>query len=71
MAAEYSIRETFDFIFFRNVLIYFERARQQQILSKVCQRLAKGGYLFVSHSETLHGLDLPVSSVGRSAYKKI
>jgi chemotaxis protein methyltransferase CheR len=54
------IRERFDFIFCRNVMIYFDRVARQQVVSRLEQQLAPGGYLFVSQSESLsevkHGL---------------
>jgi chemotaxis protein methyltransferase CheR len=46
-------REQFDFIFCRNVMIYFDGAARQRVVSRLEQRLAPGGYLFVSQSESL------------------
>jgi chemotaxis protein methyltransferase CheR len=52
---------TFDFIFCRNVMIYFDRDARQRAVSMLERHLAPGGFLFVSHSESLseitHGLD--------------
>jgi chemotaxis protein methyltransferase CheR len=54
------LREQYDFIFCRNVMIYFDGAARQRVVSRLEQRLAPGGYLFVSQSESLsqvtHGL---------------
>jgi len=50
-------------IFCRNVLIYFDRSTQYKILSSLCSNIVKGGYLFLGHSESITGLDLPVTSV--------
>jgi chemotaxis protein methyltransferase CheR len=59
----------FDFIFCRNVMIYFDRLVQQRVLEELESRLAPGGYLFTSHSESLngirHGLDWVVPAVYR------
>ncbi|MBN2161680.1 MAG: protein-glutamate O-methyltransferase [Pontiellaceae bacterium] len=60
-----------DVIFCRNVLIYFDRETQQNILSKMCATLRPGGYLFVGHSETLNGLNLPVKVVKSTLYRKL
>ena len=60
----------FDLIFCRNVLIYFDRATQQAILSKLIAHLVPAGYLFVGHSETLHDMDLPVMPVAPALYRK-
>jgi chemotaxis protein methyltransferase CheR len=52
---------TFDFIFCRNVMIYFDREARQRAVSMLERHLAPGGFLFISHSETLsevqHGLE--------------
>ncbi|MBN2686485.1 MAG: methyltransferase domain-containing protein, partial [Pontiellaceae bacterium] len=60
-----------DVIFCRNVLIYFDRETQQEIVGKMCATLRPGGYLFVGHSETLNGLNLPVRLVQSTLYRKI
>jgi chemotaxis protein methyltransferase CheR len=71
MDADYSVREMFDIIFCRNVLIYFDRPTQQAIIGKLCRNLNPRGYLFVSHSESLSGLDLPLESLGSSCFRKL
>jgi len=47
----------FDLIFIRNVMIYFDDNTRQKIISGLQQCLNEDGYLFISHSETLHGLE--------------
>jgi chemotaxis protein methyltransferase CheR len=66
----YGFNTPFDVIFCRNVIIYFDRENQQRILSKVCRHLAVGGYLFTGHSETLHGMKLPITPMAPSVYRK-
>ena len=46
----------FDVIFCRNVMIYFDRAVQQRVVTMLERHLRPGGYLFVSHSESLNGI---------------
>lgn len=70
MAAHYGLKETFDVIFFRNVMIYFNKPTQEAVIHKLCRHLAPGGYLFVGHSESLAGLNLPVVCVGSAVYRK-
>jgi chemotaxis protein methyltransferase CheR len=70
MDADYGVKEMFDVIFCRNVLIYFDRPTQEAVISKVCRNLRPGGYLFVSHSESLSGLDLPLVCLGSSCFRK-
>jgi chemotaxis protein methyltransferase CheR len=70
MDADYGLKEKADVIFCRNVIIYFDRATQEHILRKLAHQLAPGGYMFLGHSETLSGLDVPLASVGPSTYRK-
>ncbi|ODS34199.1 MAG: chemotaxis protein methyltransferase [Candidatus Scalindua rubra] len=51
--ANFPFKNPFDFIFCRNVMIYFDSDTQQRLVSKFYDCLPKGGYLFVGHSETL------------------
>jgi len=46
-------REEMDIIFCRNVMIYFEKETQIQLVNKFYQCLRPGGYLFIGHSESL------------------
>lgn len=70
MDEDYGIRAVFDVIFFRNVMIYFDRPTQEAVIGRMCRNLAPGGYLFVSHSESLAGLDIPVKPVHTSVFRK-
>ncbi|MCP4153331.1 MAG: chemotaxis protein CheR [bacterium] len=64
------MREPLDIIFFRNVMIYFERDVQKRILQKIIACLRPGGYLFIGHSETLNKFDFPIHQVSPTIYKK-
>jgi chemotaxis protein methyltransferase CheR len=66
----YRMREPVDIIFCRNVIIYFDRSTQEEIVNKFVRNLNPGGYLFIGHSETLHGLDVPLTAVSPSVYRK-
>jgi len=70
MDSNYGLSEQVDAIFCRNVIIYFDRATQQQILQKLVRYLVPGGHLFLGHSETLHGFDVPVVPVAPALYRK-
>ncbi|WP_243372864.1 CheR family methyltransferase [Geotalea sp. SG265] len=50
---DWGIRERYDAIFCRNVLIYFDKATQQRVLKKLARYLKPDGLLFVGHSESL------------------
>ncbi|MBF0489572.1 MAG: hypothetical protein HQL15_03005 [Candidatus Omnitrophica bacterium] len=49
----YPFQGPFDFIFCRNVMIYFDQPMQEAIVEKLLKYLLPGGYLFISHSENL------------------
>lgn len=59
-----------DVIFCRNVLIYFNRETQFDIMQKCWQALRPGGYLFLGHSETLQGMDTQFKYVLPAIYQK-
>lgn len=61
----------FDVVFCRNVIIYFRRENQIAVLRRLADSLIDGGYLFIGHSETLHGMDLPLERVGPTLYRKV
>jgi len=70
MEDEFGFRDSFDVIFCRNVLIYFDKRTQEAIINRLCRRLRPGGYMFIGHSETLNGLDTPLSLVASTVYRK-
>ncbi len=67
----FSFPEPMDTIFCRNVMIYFDRATQEQLLQKFCLQLRSGGHLFIGHSESLTGMDLPLRQHAPTVYRKI
>ncbi len=70
MDRDFGIQEAMDVVFCRNVIIYFDRRTQAGLLERLCGQLRPGGYLFLGHSETLTGLDLPLAPVGPTVYRK-
>jgi chemotaxis protein methyltransferase CheR len=71
MDADFGLREPFDCIFCRNVLIYFDRHTQERLLTRFAGYLESGRYLFLGHSETLLGLSLPLRQMAPSVYRRI
>jgi chemotaxis protein methyltransferase CheR len=47
---------TYDVIFCRNVLMYFEPEQMRAVVARIARSLAPGGYLFLGHAETLRGV---------------
>jgi chemotaxis protein methyltransferase CheR len=70
MDESYGIKGLMHVIFCRNIIIYFDRRTQEDLLKKLCYCLTPGGFLFMGHSENLHGMDLPLSVVAPAAYRK-
>ncbi len=71
MDEDYPVRGPFDVIFCRNVLIYFDKPTQELVLSRLCHHLAPGGILFIGHSETVAGLDLPLRPIAPTVFIKV
>ena len=61
----------FDLIFLRNVMIYFDMPTKQKLISRIQRYLRSGGYLFISHSESLNGIKSNFQMVSPSIYRKI
>jgi len=70
MDEDLGVAEKMDVIFCRNVVIYFDKETQQRLMEKFYRQLRPGGYLFLGHSETLNGLDLPFQAVASTVYRK-
>ncbi len=65
------MKNQFDVIFCRNVVIYFNKETQKELFDRLADQLVDGGYLFIGHSETLHGVTQRFESIGRTIYKKL
>jgi chemotaxis protein methyltransferase CheR len=70
MDDHFGVQEMIDVLFCRNVIIYFDRPTQERLLNKFCRQMVPGGYLFMGHSETLHGLNVPLVQVAPTVYRK-
>jgi chemotaxis protein methyltransferase CheR len=66
----YPIKTPLDLIFCRNVMIYFDRSTQAELVAKFYRYLKPGGCLFIGHSESLQRLDQPFVSVAPTIYRK-
>lgn len=71
MDSFYDTPNSFDIIFCRNVLIYFDRETQERVITKLLSKLKRGGYLFLGHSESIMGLNVPLKQVKPTVFVKI
>lgn len=70
LKTDYKLDEEFDFIFCRNVLIYFDRKTQLEIVDRIIRYLKIGGILFLGHSEALFELRDKLKQIAPSSYIK-
>jgi len=70
MDREFGLSDPMDIIFCRNVIIYFDKPTQEQLMGKFCQNLRPGGFLLVGHSESLQGYDVPLIQVAPTIYRR-
>jgi chemotaxis protein methyltransferase CheR len=70
MDATYSAPRDLDVIFCRNVLIYFDKPTQEQVVRKLADHLRPGGSLFLGHSETVSCAALPLVPAGPSVFRR-
>ncbi len=60
----------FDLVVLRNVMIYFDAETKRAVCRRLLDVLRPGGHLFIGHSESLNGLDLPLRSLQPAVYLK-
>lgn len=65
-----SIDETFHLIFCRNVLIYFDKKTQEDVVLRLCEKLLPGGYLFLGHSESITGFRHNLTQVAGTVFRR-
>lgn len=70
MTEKFPFKNPFDFIFCRNVMIYFDPETQNRLVNKFYNCLPKNGYLFIGHSETLSKSDNDFKYVQPAVYQK-
>jgi len=71
MDTSYNVSDGFDVVFCRNVLIYFDKDTQEQVITKQCGKLKKDGYYFLGHSESTTGINVPLRQIKPTIFQKI
>ena len=70
MENNYTVDKNFDIVFFRNVMIYFNKEVQEMVLHRIMNHLSEGGYLFIGHSENILNINLPLVNKGPNIFQK-
>lgn len=69
--ADWPMQKTFDAIFCRNVLIYFDDAHQKALWPRFHSALKSRGQLYLGHSERIHPVETSgFESIGATIYQK-
>ena len=71
MDTQYNVSDTFDIVFCRNVLIYFDRETQERVINKLCSKLKPNGFFFLGHSESITNFDVPLRQLRPTIFRKI
>lgn len=68
---DWPFKGPFDFIFCRNVVIYFSKDTQRTLVSRYADKLVSKGHLFLGHSESLFKVSDDFKLQGQSMYRKV
>lgn len=67
---DYGWRDPFRVVFLRNVMIYFDRQTQEEVVNRIHNNLQPGGYLIIGQSESLTGVRHPYKMIAPSIYQR-
>ncbi len=67
----YPADKDMDVIFCRNLLIYFDKPTQEQVVRRLCSYLRPGGHLILGHTDSTTGMTLPLQWLGNSIFRRI
>lgn len=67
---DFHFSQPFDFIFCRNVMIYFDRETRETLVGRFYNELKPGGYLIIGHSESLNGINHSFKYIKPTIYRK-
>jgi chemotaxis protein methyltransferase CheR len=65
------MKGSFDVIFCRNVVIYFDKETKDQLFKRYCDILAPRGHLFLGHSESMGKEHNEFKNLGKTMYQKV
>jgi chemotaxis protein methyltransferase CheR len=65
------ITDKMDFIFCRNVVIYFDKPTKEKLVERYADQMHDDGYLFMGHSESLYKSTQRFKLLGKTIYQKV
>lgn len=71
LLSSWPMRGKFDVVFCRNVVIYFDKPTKEVLFDRIADQMEPGGWLYIGHSENLHGISERFELVGRTIYRRI
>jgi len=66
----FHFKEPFSVFFCRNVMIYFDKKTQADLVNRFCDCLEETGVLMIGHSESLTGISHPLHYIRPAIYRK-
>ena len=70
LMGDWPIKGQLDFIFCRNVMIYFDKTTQSRLINRFWDLLDSGGILFTGHSESLTSVEHKFKYIQPTIYMK-
>lgn len=71
LLGDWPMRGSFDIIFCRNVVIYFDKPTQRALFERFAEQLKPDGRLFIGHSETLYRVSERFRLIGNTVYGRV
>jgi chemotaxis protein methyltransferase CheR len=72
LLGDWPIKNRFDAIFCRNVMIYFDEPTKERLQARLAAKLELGGMMYIGHSERMIGpAAAKFKCIGRTAYQKV
>jgi chemotaxis protein methyltransferase CheR len=68
---ELPFKDSFDLVFCRNVMIYFDASTQRQVLERIHRVMKPGGMLFVGHAENFSDARSLFTLKGKTVYERV
>lgn len=71
MEKQYDVKEMFDIIFCRNVLMYFDFETKEKVINKLCKHLRQGGYFILGQTEIFASENVPLQPIISTIFQKV